>query len=62
MGRITLHEEFDTNAVRFAEAKSLTDRKLYAQIIDNILDEWNRGDTIAFEPITVDSTEGMGSE
>jgi hypothetical protein len=57
MERITLLEEFDINAVRFKEAKTLIDRELYIHVIDNILDEWNRGKTVDIEPIV-----GLGSE
>ena len=56
MERITLIEEFDNNAVRFRTARTVSDRKLYGQIIDNILDEWNRAEqpTTAFEPVEVE--------
>lgn len=54
MERITLFEEFENNSARLNETQDPTDRTLYLQIIDNILDEWNRGKTIAFEPVNQD--------
>lgn len=57
MERLTLKEEFDTNAVRFRESKTLIDRTIYIDLLNKILDEWNQGKTIEFEPVLPEYTD-----
>lgn len=50
----SLVDQLTIEATRFRDAKTLLDRKTYMVVVDRLLDEWNQGGTIEFDPVVPD--------